>query len=48
VLTRCEEAFLTSSTRDVHPIAEIDGRALATPGPLTQAVQAAYAAHLGA
>lgn len=48
VLTRCEEAFLTSSTRDVHPIAEIDGRALAAPGPLTQAVQAAYAAHLGA
>lgn len=48
VLTRCEEAFLTSSTRDVHPIAEIDGRTLATPGPLTRAVQAAYAAHLGA
>ena len=48
VLTRCEEAFLTSSTRDVHPIAEIDGRALTAPGPLTRAVQAAYAAHLGA
>lgn len=48
VLARCEEAFLTSSTRDVHPIAEIDGRTLAVPGPLTRAVQAAYAAHLGA
>ena len=48
VLTRCEEAFLTSSTRDVHPIAEIDGRTLAAPGPVTLAVQAAYAAHLGA
>lgn len=48
VLTRCEEAFLTSSTRDVHPIAKIDGRTLVTPGLLTRAVQAAYAAHLGA
>jgi branched-chain amino acid aminotransferase len=48
VLARCEEAFLTSSTRDVHPIAEIDRRTLATPGPLTRAVQAAYTAHLGA
>jgi branched-chain amino acid aminotransferase len=42
VLAECEEAFLTSSTRDVHPIAEIDGRALSTPGPITAQVQAAF------
>lgn len=44
VLHECEEAFLTSSTRDVHPIAEIDGRALSlAPGPVTRAVQEAFA-----
>lgn len=42
VLAECEEAFLTSSTRDVHPIAEIDGRALSVPGPITAQVQAAF------
>lgn len=42
LLKECEEAFLTSSTRDVHPIAEIDGRALAAPGPVTMQVQAAF------
>jgi branched-chain amino acid aminotransferase len=47
VLERCEEAFLTSSTRDVHPIARIDARELPAPGPLTRTVQAAYVAHLG-
>jgi len=41
-LRDCEEAFLTSSTRDVHPIAEIDGRVLAVPGPVTARVQAAF------
>jgi branched-chain amino acid aminotransferase len=39
----CEEAFLTSSTRDVHPIEEIDGRPLdPCPGRITALVQAAY------
>lgn len=42
VLAECAEAFLTSSTRDIHPIAEIDGRALAAPGPITAQVQAAF------
>lgn len=42
-LTTCEEAFLTSSTRDVHPIAEVDGRPLPAPGPVTLSVQAAFA-----
>lgn len=44
VLGLCEEAFLTSSTRDVHPISEVNGRTLATPGPVTRTVQAAFAA----
>lgn len=43
VLGECEEAFLTSSTRDVHPIAAINGRPLAAPGPLTLSVQQAFA-----
>ena len=45
VLSECEEAFLTSSTRDVHPISEIDGRSLSpVPGPVTKRVQELYAA----
>ena len=36
-LRRTREAFITSTTRDVMPIAHIDGRALpAAPGPLTR------------
>jgi len=43
-LAGVEEAFLTSSTREVQPIAAIDGRPLgATPGPLTTSVMAAFA-----
>jgi branched-chain amino acid aminotransferase len=43
-LRRADEAFLTSSTRDVHPIAEVDGRSLArVPGPLTRAAAEAFA-----
>jgi len=42
VLKECEEAFLTSSTRDVHPIAEVDGHAFCAPGPVTLAVQTAF------
>lgn len=38
-----DEAFLTSSTRDVQPIATIDGRALAhVPGPATTAAIEAF------
>jgi branched-chain amino acid aminotransferase len=37
-LARTEEAFLTSSTRDVQPIAHVDDRSLPlAPGPLTEA-----------
>jgi branched-chain amino acid aminotransferase len=42
-LARTSEAFLTSSTRDVHPIHAIDGRTLAAPGPLTTAASEAFA-----
>jgi branched-chain amino acid aminotransferase len=44
-LVEAEEAFLTSSTRDVQPIAQVDGSPLpAAPGPLTEAAAAALAA----
>lgn len=42
-LRSADEAFLTSSTRDVQPIAHVDGVALAAaPGPHTLAAQAAF------
>jgi branched-chain amino acid aminotransferase len=35
-LADADEAFLTSSTRDIQPIHAVDGRALpAAPGPVT-------------
>lgn len=44
-LRRAEEAFLTSSTRDVQAIGVVDGTALATaPGPRTREAAAALAA----
>jgi branched-chain amino acid aminotransferase len=37
------EALLTSSTRELQPIASVDGRALAAcPGPLTEKATAAF------
>jgi branched-chain amino acid aminotransferase len=42
-LADAEEAFLTSSTREVHPIRLVDGVALrAAPGPVTSAAAAAF------
>ena len=42
-----DEAFLTSSTRDVHPIAAIDSRSLpVVPGAITARVAATYQTHL--
>jgi len=35
-LRQASEAFITSTTRDVMPIAKVDGRELKAPGPLTQ------------
>ncbi|MBA3281888.1 MAG: aminotransferase class IV, partial [Acidimicrobiia bacterium] len=44
-LRRAPEAFLTSSLRDVHPIARVDGQTLAAaPGGLTQHAAQALAA----
>jgi branched-chain amino acid aminotransferase len=38
-----DEAFLTSSTRDVQPIGSIDGAALPLgPGPVTRAAMSAW------
>jgi len=43
-LADADEAFLTSSTRDVHPIEAVDGRSLpAAPGPVTRAAMDAFA-----
>lgn len=42
-LADVDEAFLTSSTREVQPISTIDGRAVpACPGPLTQQALTAF------
>jgi branched-chain amino acid aminotransferase len=44
-LGTADEVFLTSSTRDVQPVAAVDGVALPPcPGPLTRAAAAAFAA----
>ena len=44
-LADADEAFLASSTREVQPISEVDGRALPhVPGPLSQAASDAFAA----
>ncbi len=44
VLETCDEAFLTSTSRDVHPIGAVDGRRLAdAPGPHTAAAMAVFA-----
>ncbi len=43
VLETADEAFLTGTTRDVHPIHQIDRRELAAPGPVTARVRAAFA-----
>lgn len=43
-LVNAKEAFLTSTSRDVHPIATIDGKKLsAAPGPLTQRAMKVWA-----
>jgi branched-chain amino acid aminotransferase len=43
-LGACDEAFLTSTSRDVHPIGAIDGRRLpAVPGPLTERAMVTFA-----
>ena len=47
-LRTADEAFLTSSTRDVQPIASVDGTVLrSAPGPVTAAVLASFTALQG-
>ena len=44
-LAAADEAFLTSTTRDIQPIRAVDGTVLAAaPGPVTLAAMAAFAA----
>jgi branched-chain amino acid aminotransferase len=38
VLAEADEVFLTSSTRDVHPVASVDDRELVAPGPVTAGI----------
>ena len=42
VLETADEIFLTSTTRDVQPVHQVDDRRLVIPGPLTAAAQQAY------
>lgn len=42
-LEAAKEAFLASTTREVQPVAAIDGRALEWPGPLTAEAKNAFA-----
>jgi branched-chain amino acid aminotransferase len=43
-LAAADEAFITSSTRDVQPVRAVDGRALpAAPGPLTERAMRVFA-----
>ncbi|MFD0691958.1 aminotransferase class IV [Actinomadura fibrosa] len=45
-LYRADEAFLTSTTRDVQPIRAVDGTAMPdAPGPITAKAMEAFAAH---
>ena len=48
-LLAADEAFLTSSTREVAPIAHVDGRAIGSgrPGPLTLRLLAAFREQTG-
>ncbi|MBK6763422.1 MAG: aminotransferase class IV family protein [Micrococcales bacterium] len=43
-LASADEIFLTSSTRDVHPVHQVDERVLAAPGPVTAHIATVFAA----
>ncbi len=47
VLDTCSEAFLTSTTRPVGPIGELNGRTLAVPGPVTRQLMDAFLTYAG-
>jgi branched-chain amino acid aminotransferase len=44
ILDEAEEVFLVSTTRDVQPVHDIDGRVLVAPGAATQQVQQVWSA----
>ncbi len=46
-LVAADEVFLTSSTRDVHPVHEVDAAQLAAPGPITAQIAATFAERSG-
>jgi len=46
VLTYADEVFLTSSTRDVHPVVRLDERVWAAPGPVSDRLRAAFPARI--
>lgn len=48
VLRTCDEVFITSSLRDVHPVHRIDERALPEPGPVTARIREIFAARAAA
>ena len=41
-----DEAFLTSSTRDIQPISKIDDRLLNAPGPVASKMRQVFIAKL--
>jgi branched-chain amino acid aminotransferase len=44
VLDEAEEVFLVSTTRDVQPVHQVDGRVLSAPGPVTASLRKTWAA----
>ncbi len=42
VLATADEVFLTSSTRNVHPVVSADDRAWAEAGPVSRELQVAF------
>jgi branched-chain amino acid aminotransferase len=47
LLARAEEVFLTSTTRSIAPVACLDGRPLACPGPVTRRLRDLFRAYAG-
>jgi branched-chain amino acid aminotransferase len=43
VLQKADEVFLVSTTRDVQPVSQLDGRSLPGPGPVTAEAQKVWA-----
>jgi branched-chain amino acid aminotransferase len=41
-LLRADEAFVTSTVRELQPVSRVDGVVLAAPGPVTEKLAAAF------